>query len=206
MTCGPRRCARTRLSSCQHERRPAASRRSHRSAQHGGHLMRLASLLSLLSQARTSSGHAEFVVIGSLSILGMEPTAEIPPGMSMSIDVGAYTRADPERIFDLLPELGEDSPFHRAHGIYLDGVTPAQRSALGPGGCALRTGVCAAGASKIRYDPVPRWRRRTAGQARAGTGNGLTGQKRPPAVQQIVKDCNTSLAAHGGNGLHTPYG
>ncbi len=87
--------------------------------------MRLASLLSLLSQARTSSGHSEFVVIGSLSILGMEPTAEIPPGMSMSIDVDAYTRTDPERIFDLLAELGEDSPFHRAHGIYLDGVTPS---------------------------------------------------------------------------------
>jgi hypothetical protein len=87
--------------------------------------MRLASLLSLLAQAKASSGHSEFVVIGSLSILGMEPAAEIPPGMSMSIDVDAYTRADPGRIFDLLAELGEDSPFHRAHGIYLDGVTPS---------------------------------------------------------------------------------
>jgi hypothetical protein len=86
--------------------------------------MRLASLLHLLSQARAASGHTEFVVIGSLSILGMERFAQIPDGMSMSNDVDAYTKADPERIFDLLPQLGEDSPFHLAHGIYLDGVSP----------------------------------------------------------------------------------
>lgn len=86
--------------------------------------MRLASLLHLLAQARAASGHSEFVVIGSLSILGMERFAPIPDGMSMSNDVDAYTKADPERIFDLLPQLGEDSPFHRAHGIFLDGVSP----------------------------------------------------------------------------------
>ncbi len=87
--------------------------------------MRLAALISLLSQAKASSGHSEFVVIGSLSILGLEPTSDIPSGMSMSIDVDAYTKNDPDRIFSLLPELGEGSPFHRTHGIYLDGVTPA---------------------------------------------------------------------------------
>ena len=87
--------------------------------------MKISSLLGLLSQARDLSGHTEFVVIGSLSILGMEPVVEIPPGMSMSIDVDAYTRADPQRIFDLLAQLGEDSPFHRAHGFYLDAVTPS---------------------------------------------------------------------------------
>lgn len=86
--------------------------------------MRLASLLQLLSEARTACGHAEYVVIGSLSILGMEDVADIPEGMSMSIDVDAYTRADPGRIFDLRNALGEDSPFHKDHGIYLDAVSP----------------------------------------------------------------------------------
>jgi hypothetical protein len=86
--------------------------------------MRLASLLHLLAQARTASGHTEYVVIGSLSILGMEDVADIPDGMSMSIDVDAYTRQDPGRIFDLQDLLGENSSFHRDHGIYLDAVSP----------------------------------------------------------------------------------
>lgn len=86
--------------------------------------MRLSSLLHLLSEARAVSGHSEYVVIGSLSILGMEDVVEIPEGMSMSIDVDAYTRKDPGRIFDLQDALGENSPFHRDHGIYLDAVSP----------------------------------------------------------------------------------
>jgi hypothetical protein len=86
--------------------------------------MRLDSLLKLLAAARAAIGHSEYVVIGSLSILGMEAHAQIPPGMSMSIDVDAYTRNDPPRIFDLQDLLGENSPFHREHGIYLDGVSP----------------------------------------------------------------------------------
>lgn len=87
--------------------------------------MKLKSLLHLLTAARAAIGHTEYVVIGSLSILGMEDVAHIPLRMSMSIDVDAYTRKDPERIFDLTDILGEDSPFHREHGIYLDAVSPA---------------------------------------------------------------------------------
>lgn len=86
--------------------------------------MRLQSLLHLLSEARATVGHTEYVVIGSLSILGMEDVAQIPEGMSMSIDVDAYTRKDPGRIYDLKDRLGENSPFHRDHGIYLDAVSP----------------------------------------------------------------------------------
>ena len=86
--------------------------------------MKLESLLKLLAEAQKSIGHREYVVIGSLSILGLQDSVEIPEGMSMSIDVDAYTKNDPQRIFDLQSLLGEDSPFHREHGIYLDGVTP----------------------------------------------------------------------------------
>lgn len=86
--------------------------------------MKLKSLLSLLEQARSVLGHTEYVVIGSLSILALEEFTQIPPEMSMSIDVDAYTRKDPDRIFDLMPLLGEDSAFHRDHGIFLDAVSP----------------------------------------------------------------------------------
>lgn len=86
--------------------------------------MRLASLLHLLSQARAALGHSEFVVIGSLSILGLEDVTPIPQGMSTSIDVDAYTRHDPGRIFEVQSLLGEDSAFHRDNGIYLDAVSP----------------------------------------------------------------------------------
>lgn len=87
--------------------------------------MRRQSLLKLLSAARGALGHTEYVVIGSLSILGLEDVAEIPEGMSMSIDVDVYTRQDPGRIFDAQNLLGEGSTFHQEHGIYLDAVSPA---------------------------------------------------------------------------------
>lgn len=87
--------------------------------------MRLQSLLHLLSAARAALGHTEYVVIGSLSILALEDVAPIPEGMSMSIDVDAYTRQDPGRIFDVQDLLGENSAFHCDHGIYLDAVSPA---------------------------------------------------------------------------------
>ena len=35
-----------------------------------------------------------------------------------------YTKSDPARIFDLQDALGEGSPYHREHGIYLDPVSP----------------------------------------------------------------------------------
>lgn len=86
--------------------------------------MRLQSLLDLLAEARALFGHTDYVVIGNLSILGLEGVVPIPAGMSMSIDVDAYTRQDPGRIFDAQALLGEDSLFHRAHGVYLDAVSP----------------------------------------------------------------------------------
>jgi hypothetical protein len=86
--------------------------------------VKLGALFSVFEEARSLSGHADFVVIGSLSILGLEQSFEIPDSMTMSIDVDCYTKADPGRIFDVLKELGENSPFHRKHGYYLDAVTP----------------------------------------------------------------------------------
>lgn len=87
--------------------------------------MRRHHILAALEEARRLTGHAEFVVIGSLSILGLDEGDTIPQDMSMSIDIDCYTRAVPQRIYDVVPLLGEGSPFQREHGYFLDPVSPA---------------------------------------------------------------------------------
>ncbi len=86
--------------------------------------MNIATLWTLLEAARVVCGHTDYVVVGSLSILGMEQVTVLPTDMTMSIDADCYTRIDPPRIFDLQGELGEGSAFHMQHGIYLDPVSP----------------------------------------------------------------------------------
>lgn len=86
--------------------------------------MNQAALLALLAQARARCGHTDYVVIGSLSVLALESSCRLPADMTLSVDVDCYTRDDPGRVFDLLPALGENSDYHRACGIYLDGVSP----------------------------------------------------------------------------------
>lgn len=87
--------------------------------------MNVQALFDLLKAAHAETGHRDYVVIGSLSVLGMSEVAAIPADMTLSIDADCYTLADPPRIFDLQPSLGEGSGYHRAHGIYLDPVSPA---------------------------------------------------------------------------------
>ncbi len=71
------------------------------------------------------TGHPDYVVIGSLSILGIGDEDELPVEMSMSTDVDCWTKADPGRIGDVQAALGEGSAFHRANGYYLDPVSPS---------------------------------------------------------------------------------
>lgn len=86
--------------------------------------MNVDALFSLLAEAKKLCGHSEYVVIGSLSVLALSEVTAIPRDMTMSIDADCYTLLDPGRIHDLQPQLGEGSPFHHAHGIYLDPVSP----------------------------------------------------------------------------------
>ena len=86
--------------------------------------MELSNLHTLFDQARRLTGHSEFVVVGSLSILGIMEGKNVPPRMLMSIDVDCFTRNDPDRIFELREALGEGSPFEVAHGFYLDPISP----------------------------------------------------------------------------------
>lgn len=79
-------------------------------------------LRRLFAQARKLSGETDYVVIGSLAALGY--TGDIPPRMAMSVDVDAFGKSDPARIFDLTEALGQGSPFEAEHGYYLDPISP----------------------------------------------------------------------------------
>lgn len=86
--------------------------------------MDLKNLETLFEEARTLTGLTEYVVVGSLSILGILQAGNVPPRMLMSIDVDCYTRQDPQRAFELGKILGEGSAFEALHGFYLDPISP----------------------------------------------------------------------------------
>ncbi len=114
--------------------------------------MKRAYLFKLFDEACRLTGHKDFVVIGSLSILGTQDEDELPAEMSMSIDIDSYTKADPSRINDLSTVLGEGSDFHRAHGYYLDAVSPSLASL--PNGWQERMNCIAQGVINIWFlDP-----------------------------------------------------
>jgi hypothetical protein len=87
--------------------------------------MDLSQLQALFIEAKRLTKHKEFVVVGSLCVLGIvQRSSEIPARMLMSIDVDCYTRTDPGRIFDLKEKLGQGSEFEQQHGYYLDPIAP----------------------------------------------------------------------------------
>ena len=81
-------------------------------------------LFHLLARARQLCHHDDYVIMGSLSALGVAGDSPVPDDMTMSIDVNCYTRDDPGRVFDLVGALGETSDYFRETGIYLDPITP----------------------------------------------------------------------------------
>jgi hypothetical protein len=80
------------------------------------------SLARLLAAARRLTNHRDFVIIGSLSVLGTR--ADPPAEMVGSIDVDLYPKADPGHIDEIARHLGEGSAFHLRHGMYADPVSP----------------------------------------------------------------------------------
>jgi len=82
-------------------------------------------LFKLFEAGRLLTGHRDYVVIGSLSILGTEDEDLLPADMAMSNDIDSFTKDDPGRIYDLKAALGEGSDFHRANGYFLDPVSPS---------------------------------------------------------------------------------
>ena len=85
--------------------------------------MRREDLARLFKEARSLIGETDYVVLGSLAVLGY--AGEVPARMSASIDVDAYSKHDPGRIFALTGALGQGSPFEAAHGYYLDPIAPS---------------------------------------------------------------------------------
>lgn len=86
--------------------------------------MDLNALHRLFAEARKLTNHDEFVVVGSNSVLGVPRDGALPARMTMSIDVDAYTRGDPGRIFAVEKQLGQGSRFEAEHGYFLDPVSP----------------------------------------------------------------------------------
>ena len=84
--------------------------------------MRRDDLRRLFARARDLCGETDYVVFGSLAVLGW--AGEVPARMAASIDVDAFSRGDPGRIFDLVPALGQGSPFEAEFGYYLDPISP----------------------------------------------------------------------------------
>lgn len=84
--------------------------------------MRREDVQQALEAACVVSSHHEFVIAGSLSVLGLLSTP--PEKMSHSIDIDFYPLRDPGRASDIAAVLGEDSDFHERNGYYLDAVSP----------------------------------------------------------------------------------
>ena len=84
--------------------------------------MRREDLKRLFARARDLCGETDYVVFGSLAVLGC--ASEVPPRMAASIDVDAFCKSDPGRVFGLVSALGQGSPFEAEHGYYLDPISP----------------------------------------------------------------------------------
>lgn len=84
----------------------------------------LADIEELLQEAARLSNHRNFVIVGSLSILG---TAVRPPErMVLSTDVDLFTKSDPARVFvEISESLSDGSAWAREHAVHADPVSPA---------------------------------------------------------------------------------
>ena len=86
--------------------------------------MNLEQLDRLLTAVAKKHRVDSFVVIGSLSVLGLVDARLIPEAMTVSTDVDAYPDADPARAFEMADDFGLGSAFEQEHGYYFDAVSP----------------------------------------------------------------------------------
>lgn len=84
--------------------------------------MNRADIDRLLIEARKLIKHPDYVIIGSLSVLGS--TANPPESMIGSIDVDLYPKSDPYRASEVADVLGLGSDFEQLYGYYADAVSP----------------------------------------------------------------------------------
>ena len=86
--------------------------------------MNLTDIAKLLGAAKEQINHADFVILGSISVIGLVKLKNIPGRMLMSNDLDCYPLGDPGRAFDLNTTLGLGSPYEIENGLYLDPVSP----------------------------------------------------------------------------------
>jgi hypothetical protein len=76
----------------------------------------------LLVEALRVTNHRDYVIVGSLSVLGAH---ENPPKiMAESVDIDLYPKNDPGGASDVARALGEGSRFDKENGFYADAVSP----------------------------------------------------------------------------------
>ncbi len=85
--------------------------------------MKRSDIALLLQRAQAVIHHTDYVIIGSLSILGATDTP--PLAMLGSIDVDLYPADDPRRADEVGRALGLGSPFEIEFGYYADPVSPS---------------------------------------------------------------------------------
>ena len=84
--------------------------------------MRKSQLEAALRAAAEASGERELVLAGSQAIFGH--TDDAPVEVLMSEECGVWSRARTEKWTVIEEGLGKNSPYHLAHGVYVDPVDP----------------------------------------------------------------------------------
>lgn len=79
----------------------------------------------LLADIHVAHGIDKFVVVGSLSVLGLVSSREIPAAMLVSNELDGYPEDDPGRRQEIAKRFGQGTPFEFEHGYYFDPVSPA---------------------------------------------------------------------------------
>lgn len=87
-------------------------------------LLNLEQLDTLLGEISRERGVDSFVIVGSLSVLGLHQGRPVPEQMLMSNEVDAYLEQDPDLAFEFQHRWGQGSDFEREHGYYFDPISP----------------------------------------------------------------------------------
>jgi hypothetical protein len=87
--------------------------------------MNLEQLDRLFTEVSRKHHVKTFVVMGSLTVLGLIDKHAIPDAMTVSAEVDAYPESDPGRAFEIADDFGLGSEFEQENGYYFDAVSPA---------------------------------------------------------------------------------
>jgi hypothetical protein len=79
----------------------------------------------LLTDSRDEEGIDTFVVMGSLSVLGLVSSRQIPEEMLVSNELDAYPEHDPGKREQIAKKFGQGTPFEIEHGYYFDPISPS---------------------------------------------------------------------------------